>query len=101
MNKAIQNKPPRLQRLLLTLQKYDIQLKYITGKDNVLAEALSQASLKETAEDIAEEELQTRVHMVYKNAQAASAKMNAIQEETGKDSCLMRIARYVTERWPT
>ena len=39
--------------------------------------------------------------MVYKNAQAASAKMNAIQEETGKDSCLMRIARYVTERWPT
>ena len=39
--------------------------------------------------------------MVYKNAQATSAKMEEIQEETAKDSCLMRIKRYVTEGWPT
>ena len=39
--------------------------------------------------------------MVYKNAQATSAKMEEIQEETSKDSCLMRITKYVTEGWPT
>ena len=38
-----------------------------------------------------------QVHMVYKNVQATSAKMKGIQEETAKDSYLMRITRYVPE----
>ena len=42
-------------------------------------------------------QLEAQVHMVYKNAQATSAKMKEIQDETAKDSCLMRIARNVTE----
>ena len=29
MKKAIENTPPRLQRMLLTLHKYDVELKYI------------------------------------------------------------------------
>ena len=66
-----------------------------------MADTLSSASLKETTEDIAEEELEVQVHMVCKNAQAIRAKMKEIQEETAKDSCLMRIARYVPEGWPT
>ena len=37
MKKAMQNTPPQLQRMLVTLQKYDIELKYIAGKDNILA----------------------------------------------------------------
>ena len=48
MKKAMQNTPLRLQKILLTLQKYDIELKYIAGKDNILADTLSRASLKET-----------------------------------------------------
>ena len=39
--------------------------------------------------------------MVYKNAQALSVKMKEAQEETAKDSCLMRIARYVNEGQPS
>ena len=56
--------------------------------------------MKETAEDIVEEELEAKVHMVYKNVQGLSAKMKEIQNEAAKDSCLM-IARYVTEGWCT
>ena len=55
MKKAMQNTPPRLQIMLLTLQKYGIELKYIAGKENILANTLSRASLKETTEVIAEE----------------------------------------------
>ena len=43
--------------MLLTLQNYDIELKYIAGKDNMLADTLSHASLKKKkkkTEDIAE-----------------------------------------------
>ena len=86
---------------MLTLQKYNIKLKYIAGKDNILEDALSRLSLKETTEDTAEEKLELQAHMVHKNSQATSAKTKGIQEETAKDSCLMGIARYVIERWPT
>ena len=65
MKKAMQNTPPRLQRMLLTLQKYDIEPKYIVLKDNILADTSSHASLEETTEDIAEEELEAQVQMVY------------------------------------
>ena len=30
-----------------------------------------------------------------------NGKMRKIQEEIAKDSCLVRIARYVTEGWPS
>ena len=100
MKKALQNTPPRLQRMLLTLQKYDIKLKYLAGKDNIMADTLSRASLEETTADIAEDELEAQVHMVYENAPATNTKMKEIQEETAKDSCLMKIARYVNEGWP-
>ena len=101
MKKALQNTPPRLQRMLLVLQKYDMDLKYLAGKENILADTLSRASLEETTEDIAEEELEAQVHMVYANAPATNEKMKEIQEETAQDSCLMNVARYVTVGWPT
>ena len=33
MKKPLQNTPPQLQRMLLTLQKYKIELKYLSGKE--------------------------------------------------------------------
>jgi len=96
MKKALQNTPPRLQRMLLALQKYDMDLKYLAGKENILAKNLSRASLEVTTEDIASEELEAQVHMVYENAPATNEKMNEIQEETAKDSCLMKVVRYAT-----
>ena len=74
--------------------------KYIAVKDNILADISSHASLKETTGDIAEKELEAQLHTVYKNAQETSATMKKIQEETTRDSCLTRFARYVTEGWP-
>ena len=100
MKKTMQSAPSWLQRMLLALQKYDIELKYIARKENILTDTLSHASLKEMIEDIEKEELETQVHMVYKNAQAISAKMKEIQE-TAKDSCVMRITRYNTKGWFT
>ena len=35
---------PRLQRLLLRLSQYDVNIEYLKGKDNVIADALSRVS---------------------------------------------------------
>ena len=39
--KRIATASPRLQRLLLRLARYEIQLEYVRGKDNSIADALS------------------------------------------------------------
>ena len=40
MKKPLQNTPPPLQRILLSLQKYDIDLAYLAGKENIWADLL-------------------------------------------------------------
>ena len=51
--------PARLQRMLLRLQKYDINLVYKQGKLLQVADTLSRAQLAETAEEISEEEMRS------------------------------------------
>jgi len=45
------NTPKRLQRMLLRLQRYDIEVKYIPGKSMLLADTLSRAYLPEHASE--------------------------------------------------
>ena len=52
MKKPLQNAPPRLQGILLSFQKYDIDLVYLVGKENILADTLSHAHLEKTTDDI-------------------------------------------------
>ena len=62
MKKPLQNSPLQLQRMLLSLQIYDIDLVYLAGKENILAHTLSCAHLEERTDDIPEEELTTQVY---------------------------------------
>ena len=42
--KNLSDAPPRLQRLLLKVQPYDFEIKYILGKEVALADALSRVN---------------------------------------------------------
>ena len=81
--------------MLLILQKYYMDQKHLAEKKNILTDTLSRTSLEEIIEDIAEEELEAQVHMVYKNAPAANAKMKEIQEETANNSCLISLSNML------
>ena len=86
IRKPLQNIPPLLQRMLLSLRIYDIDLVYLAGKENILADTLSREHLKKTTDDIPEEELTTQVHMTYENAPAKKSRLEEIKEETLKKS---------------
>ena len=43
MKKPLANTPPRIQRLLIRLQKYQLRVQYIPGKDLIIADTLSRA----------------------------------------------------------
>ena len=57
MKKPLSSAPPRLQRMLLRLQKYDIALSYKAGKEIILADTLSRAHIDETDTELPEDEL--------------------------------------------
>ena len=42
--KHLSSAPPHLVRMLLRIQKYDVQIKYLSGKDIPVADALSRIS---------------------------------------------------------
>ena len=44
--KPLLNVPKRLQKMLMTLQRYDLNFKFVAGKDNIIADALSRAPAK-------------------------------------------------------
>ena len=97
MKKPLQNTPPRFQRRLLILQKYDIDLVYPAGKENILADTLSCVHLEETTYDITEEELSAQTHIVYENATATKSRLEEIKEETTKDPELKKVTACIIE----
>lgn len=61
--KPLASAPKRLQRLLLQLQQYDVEIRYKPGPEMYLADTLSHAYLPTTSRSVAEEKVE-RIHAV-------------------------------------
>uniref|UniRef100_A0AAR2JIE4 ribonuclease H n=1 Tax=Pygocentrus nattereri TaxID=42514 RepID=A0AAR2JIE4_PYGNA len=59
LKKPLLSGPKRLQRMLLRLQKYSVQVTYVPGRDMLLADTLSRAYLPESATGTVEAEIET------------------------------------------
>lgn len=85
--------PPRLQRLLLRLQSYDMTIRYKPGKDMVMADALSRLNpLK--GEPIEKEEV------VVNFVQFSEQKVKDIKRETMSDPELSSLMEIIIDGWP-
>lgn len=62
--KPLNKCPTRLQRMLLQLQKYDIELKYKPGKELALSDALSKAYIKKQQISEWEEDIDAQVCLI-------------------------------------
>ena len=100
MKKTMNKVPPRLQRMMLSLQPYDLQVKYVPGKFMYLADALSQALLP--IQDAAEEDpdLDYVVHSIIKNLPVTTSKLEEFKDATAQDSTLKTVATYCQHGWP-
>ncbi len=75
--KSLNQTPPRLQRMLLRLQPYDIQLRYKPGKEMIYADYLSRYS----PSDGTTIELDETVHMI----QISQSKLHDVRQATNED----------------
>ena len=82
MKKLLHNTSPRLQRMLLSLQKY-IDLVYDIDfwlRQKTSWQIPCHTHLEEMTDDITEEELTAQVHMVYENALTTKSRLEEIKE---------------------
>jgi len=75
--KSIQKAPPRLQRMLMSFQLYDLRVSYKPGNDLYIADTLSQAYLNEKTEQLLEDELQ--VHLLTAQLPVTEKKTEHVQ----------------------
>ena len=79
MKKSLSSAPPRLQRMLLQLQKYDINVKHVSGKNIPVSDALSRKHLATL--DNMSEEFEASVNCVMENLPVSDQKMDGSEPE--------------------
>ena len=86
--------PPRLQRMLLRLQHYDLQIQYKPGKEMVLADALSR--LGSNCGDTASIALDIKVCPV----QFSQSRLEQVRAQSQADPVLRALASMIIAGWP-
>ena len=93
--KSINNAPPRIQRMLLLLQKYDFDLNFVPGRSIPVPDALSRAFLNAT--DTNEQKFEYQVHMVLDNLPVSKEKLDEIKQATRNDYVLQKLSSTIVE----
>ncbi|KAL1460265.1 hypothetical protein WDU94_012186 [Cyamophila willieti] len=87
--KSLADIPNRLQRLMMKLQMYDLNVIYKSGKEMYVSDTLSRAPLKETCsefDDSLKQELAIHATMFMRSLNATDQKLSEIAEMTSKDN---------------
>ena len=99
--KPVLKSPPRIQRFLLRLQKYQFTTNYIPGKDMVVTDTLSRAYLSNTSTpEIDTSDMTRYVHFVISNLPISDDKLLEFQRETSRDPALEKLREYTENGWP-
>ena len=91
-HKSMHKAPPRLQRMLLQLQKYDMKIEYKPGSEMLLADALSRCPARYNQEI----KLDLRVDYIA----FMSAWIETLRETTCEDPVLSMVYQLVQHGWP-
>ena len=99
MKKPIHAAPPRLQRMILQLQKYSIVLHHLPGKSIPVAGTLSRKFLPDTYPKLAEGR-DIHVHTVLASLPVSDNKLEDIRSVTDNDTQLLTLQNVILSGWP-
>ena len=97
--KSLNKCPPRLQRMRMTLQNFDFELRYVPGKNLKVADHLSRSHLKNT-DNTEVEKIQVYVAFIEQNLNISDIRLEQIKIETSKDIELNEVSKFIRKGWP-
>lgn len=105
--KPLLSAPKRLQHMLLSLQRYNLEIQFVRGKENVVADAISRAPLDEGQP---EDRFNKRnIYHVFKQLEEINPsnllnitddRLTEVILETEKDPVMQQIIHYIRNGWP-
>ncbi len=87
---------PRIQRMMMRMQRYDLQWEYLPGTRLILADALSRSYLPTTEKGDLEEEIELHVRMVL-HSSLSEAKAKEVAAATAEDVTLAKVVAELLE----
>ncbi|KAI3374046.1 hypothetical protein L3Q82_022601 [Scortum barcoo] len=99
IKKNLNEMSPRIQRLMMKMQRYDFELVYTAGKHLFLADALSRAPAG-SCESTTDEDVEHHVNMVSHALPVSDTKYRQIAEATTQNTELQRVIQNMDEGWP-
>ena len=99
LKRNIDKAPPRIQRMLLRLQKYDFELVFTPGTTIPVADTLSRAFSPSSAPS-EPSVFDYQVHMIFSYLPITEEKFKEMQSSTANDSTLQHLQRVVLNGWP-
>ena len=100
LKKPLCKAPPRLQRLMLRLQPYDLGVRYVPGKYMYLADTLSRAYIQGEGNAELEDELSRVVHSIVLTMPVSANKLSKIRQAAEQDPTLKKVRGLIMRGWP-
>ena len=112
LKKSILAAPRRLQRMLLQLQRYDLDIVYLLGEHVVLADTLSRAPVESSPKEVAAKDevfnltfkdtLNSELNVIEERAfiPISDQRWIAVKEATKGDEELKLLQKAITYGWP-
>ena len=99
--KSIVSTSPRLQRLLLRLAHYDINIEFLQGKENVIADAFSRVCpLQSNNSEIEDSNIDViPLHHITQSAPVSKTRLQELRLATQSDPTLHSLTKTVHEGW--
>ena len=98
MKKPLSAAPLRLQRMLLQLQKYDIEVKHLSEKSIPVADTLSRHYLTDTYPELSDG-LDVHVHTIS-SINMSDQRLKSVKDATDTDSQFCTLKRVIHDGWP-
>ena len=95
--KPLSQMSPRIQRMMLKVQKYNLKVQYKSGRELYIADMLSRACISKDETPICDEKYSM---FSIENLPCSQSKLSALKEETLKDMELTILKDTVSRGWP-
>ena len=98
VNKPLVTAPKRLQRLLIRLFQYDVEVCYKPGKEMYLADTLSRAYIECNEQSVTEKETESINMMDY--LPVSQSTQSEVERASSEDTELQAVKYYIQKGWP-
>ena len=102
MAKPLSQAPPRIQRLLIQLQKYNLTVRFVPGKEMFIADTLSRAYIPAKSDEQNElnEDIEISIHSFIKEIPATPERLRELKQATANDVTLQELRKQMITGWP-